>query len=342
MNAPRIALPLLALAFAAGCSRQPDAAADPVAGLPPAKVQIATVRVEVLPEPTEVTGTVRPLQHATVAAKVMGNIEELPVSLGQRVKAGDLLLKISAAEISAKVLQAQSQLNMARRDLDRERDLLTKNASTPDMVKGLEDRFTMTQAMVREAEVMLGYTTLTAPFDGVVARKMASPGDLAAPGMPLLEVEGTEVFQVEAGVPDSLSGYISVGTELPVAVPSAAASFVGKVVELSSSADPVSHTVQVKISVPADAQVRSGEFARIQVSGHPIRTLMVPKSAVSIRGQIERVFVFNNGRALLRLVKTGVAQNDRIEVLSGLDEGEQIVANPPVALCEGQRLEVAP
>src|SRR5664279_5515035 len=156
MKPVRIITPLLAVALIAGCSRHEETAANAAANLPLASVRLAIVHVENVPTFTEVTGTVRPVQRAMIAAKVMGAIEELPVALGQRVKAGDLLVKISAGEISAKVVQAQSQLNMARRDLERERDLLSKNASTAEMVKGLEDRFAMTQAMVGEAETMLG------------------------------------------------------------------------------------------------------------------------------------------------------------------------------------------
>ncbi|MBM3854513.1 MAG: biotin/lipoyl-binding protein, partial [Verrucomicrobia bacterium] len=148
------------LAFFAGCGKpdSPVAPADSAAALPPAKVRVATARMENLPVTTEISGTIRPVQRAQIAAKVMGTIDELPVTLGQRVAAGDLLVKISAAEIGARVAQAQSQLNVARRDLERERALLAKGASTADLVRGLEDRFAAMQAMVREAEVMLGYT----------------------------------------------------------------------------------------------------------------------------------------------------------------------------------------
>jgi RND family efflux transporter MFP subunit len=277
-----------------------------------------------------------------IAAKVMGTIDEMPVTLGQRVKTGDLLVKVSAGEISAKVLQAQAQLNMATRDLDRERELLTKNASTADMVKGLEDRFAMTQAMVREAEVMLGYTAVRAPFDGVVARKMANAGDLAAPGQPLLEIEGTDVFQIEAGVPDSLTTRLSVGATLTVEVPGSGASFSGQLVELSSAADAFARTVQAKISIPPDASVRSGQFARVLVPGTSVRGLFVPKSAVSTLGQMERVFIEQNKRTVLRLVKTGAVRGDRVEILSGVAEGEQIVQVPTANLREGQSLEVQP
>lgn len=342
MNSARLVLPILSFAFIAGCAKHPESTVDAAAGLPPAKVHLIVAHIEESPFLTEVSGTVKPVQRAMIAAKVMGTIDEMPVTLGQRVKAGDLLVKISAGEISAKVLQAQAQLNMATRDLDRERDLLTKNASTADMVKGLEDRFAMTQAMVREAEVMLAYTSVRAPFDGVVARKMANAGDLAAPGQPLLEVEGTDVFQIEAGVPDSLATRLAVGATLTIEVPGSSASFSGQLVELSSAADAFARTVQAKISIPPDASVRSGQFARVLVPGTPVRALFVPKSAVSTLGQMERVFVEQNKHAVLRLVKTGAVRGDRVEILSGVAEGEQIVQVPPANLREGQSLEVQP
>lgn len=342
MNSARLVLPILSFALIAGCAKHPESTVDAAAGLPPAKVHLTVAHIEESPFLTEVSGTVKPVQRAMIAAKVMGTIEEMPVTLGQRVKAGDLLVKISAGEISAKVLQAQAQLNMATRDLDRERDLLTKNASTADMVKGLEDRFAMTKAMVREAEVMLAYTAVRAPFDGVVARKMANAGDLAAPGQPLLEVEGTDVFQIEAGVPDSLATHLAVGATLTVEVPGSGASFSGQLVELSSAADAFARTVQAKISIPPDASVRSGQFARVLVPGTPVRALFVPKSAVSTLGQMERVFVEQNKRAVLRLVKTGAVRGDRVEILSGVAEGEKIVQVPTGNLREGQSLEVQP
>lgn len=334
---------LPALVLLAGCTK--PAAADAAAGanLPPAKVQTAAVSAENVAGLTEVTGTVRPVQRAQLAAKLMGAIEEMPVTLGQAVRTGDLLVKISAGEITARLAQAQAQLNVARRDLDRERDLLPKGASTADMVRGLEDRLTMTQAMVREAEVMLGYAEIRAPFDGVIARKSAHPGDLAAPGMVLVEIEGAADFQVEAAVPDSLAAGLVRGAPFTVELPAAKLTFTGALAELSSAADSQSRSVLVKISVPAGTAVRSGEFARVRVPGAAVSTLLIPAAALSPLGQMERVFVAGPGsRAVLRLVKSGTVHGDRIEILSGLDAGERVVVNPPAGLREGQTLEILP
>ncbi len=345
MKLSSLLLPAAALALLAGCSKHgaPAAATDPAAALPPAKVRVATLRAENLPTLSEITGTIRPVQRAQLAAKVMGTIDELAATLGQRVRAGDLLVKISAGEIIARVAQAQSQLNVARRDLERERDLLGKGASTADMVRGLEDRLALTQAMVREAEIMLGYATIRAPFDGVVSRKLANIGDLASPGFPLLELEGSGAFQVEAAVPDSLAAKLASGTTLSVEVPAAGLSFNAPLAELSPAADSSARSVLARFTVPAGTAVHSGQFARVQVPGAPVRMLLAPTAALAVLGQMERIFVAaENNRAVLRLVKSGATRADHIEILAGLDDGERVVVAPPASLREGQTLEILP
>lgn len=333
----------LAVVLLASCSRPPAPELARAPSLPTIKVRVATVRAETVPRLTEITGTVRPVQRAQLAAKLMGVIEEMPITLGQRVRRGDPLVTISAGEINARVTQAQSHFNQSRRDLERERDLLTKGASTADTVRGLEDRFAAAQAMVREAEVMLGYTKIRAPFDGVIARRLAQAGDLASPGQLLLEIEGSAGFEVEAGVPDSLAGALVVGAPITVELPTPGVALTGRLAEVSPAADAGARTVAVKIALPANAAVRSGQFARIQFSGTPVRILFAPAAAVSAAGQMERVFVAATGdRAVLRLVKTGAPRGDRIEILSGLDDGERVVVGAPAGLHEGQPLEILP
>lgn len=338
-------LPLLsavALAALAACSRH-EAPAGATATLPPMPVRTVVVHTEEVPVLTEITGVIRPVRRATLAAKVMGSIAELPVALGQRVAAGDVLLRISAAEISARLAQAQAGLDQAQRDLARERDLLPKHASTAEMVRNLETRVTVAEAQVREAQTMLGYAELRAPFDGFVARKYAETGDLASPGMPLLEIEGADAFQVEAGIPDSLAGSLAPGTTVEVAVASAHVTFTAPLAELSSAADPNAHTVTAKFTVPAGTVVRSGQFATVQVPGAPARVLLAPATAVSREGQMERIFVVGDDhRAVLHLVKTGAVRGDRVEILAGLDDGERVVSPLPAGLREGQPLEATP
>ena len=329
----------LAALTAAGCSR-PDAPAAATA-LPAVKVRVSAVQAADLPQLAEVTGTVRPIQRATLSARTMGAIVELPVALGQRVRAGELLARIAAEDTAARVTQAKSRLSLVKRDLGRERDLLAKGASTAETVRALEDSLAGLEAAVREAEVLLGHAELRAPFDGVIARRPANLGDIAFPGRALLEIEGSDGFEIEADLPETFAATLRTGTALDCRVESLR--FSGAIRELSSAADPATRSVVAKIAVPTGTAVRSGQFARLEVPTAPRRTLLVPAESVTPIGQMERVFVVGEGnRAILRLVRTGARRGDAVEVLAGLEAGERVLAAPAATLREGQPLEVLP
>jgi RND family efflux transporter MFP subunit len=341
----RLVRPILAaagLGLAAGCGRPPvPGAASPT--LPPMPATVTPVRAAELSPLLEVTGTVRPLRRALLAAKAMGTLAEFPVVLGQRVRAGDVLARIAAEELEARLAQARSGLNQLQRDLARERGLLAKGASTADVVRSLEDRLVGAQAQVAEAEVFAGYATLRAPFDGVVARKLAEAGDLASPGLPLLELGSAAEFQIEVALPATLAAPLAVGTALPVTLPASGLRFSATVAELSSAADAAARSVLARLDVPAGTAVRAGDFVRLEVPAAPVRTLLVPATAVSSFGQMERVFVVTaDGRAGLRLVRTGARRGAELEILAGLDAGERIVAAPAPTLRDGQPLEIRP
>ena len=329
----------LLLVLIAGCARHETSNA--VVPLRPIRVRVAQVQAEDLPQFTEITGTVRPVRHAVLASKVTGAISELPITLGQRIQSGEVLVKIFSADLAARVTVARAQLNVARRDSDREQDLLAKGASTAQTVRDLQDRVTSSEATVRDAEVQLGYTEIRAPFDGVIAQKMVNAGDFASAGQPLLEVEGTTDFEVEAFIPHSLAVALAIATALDCNAGDV--SFIGSLREISSTADANTRSVGVKIAVPAGTAVRSGEFTRIRVPGATVRTLLVPATAVSLSGQMERVFVVGeSNRATLRLVKTGASRADRVEILAGLTANDRVVLAAPAGLRDGQPLEVQP
>lgn len=290
-----------------------------------------------------ITGTVRPVRRVVIAAKVTGLIEKLPITLGQTLAPGDLVVQLAADDLSARLEQARTQLAQAQRDLDRDIRLAAGGAATEDTVKIAMDRVALGEAALREAETTLGFATLRAPFASVVSRRFVYGGDLATPGLPLVELEGTDAFEIEVPVPDSLAANLTPGTSLSVVLPPTNTEFKGPVAEVSSAADSGARSVLAKISVPASTKVRSGQVARVLLPTKSTRTLLVPSRAVSVYGQIERVFVVSTEkRASLRLVKTGAIVGDRVEIVSGLDADERIVVSPPATLRDGQPLTFSP
>ena len=331
----------LTLLVAAGCRQPPEA--PNAKSLPPAAVRVFTVAQKPARLQQEMTGTVEAVEQATIAAKVTGVIEELPVALGAAVPKGALLVRIAAGETNARLSQAEARLGQAKRNLERERRLLAKDASTPETVRSLEDALRVAEAGYREAKTIYGYTVITAPFAGTIARKMAHAGDLATPGQPLLVLENGGRLQVVAAVPETVVPQLKIGDSVPVSIPAAGYEGKGTVAEIASASDVATRSAVMKLAIADGAALRSGQYARLILPGTAAaETLLVPATAVGRMGQMERLFVVQEATAHLRLVRTGDRYGDQVEILAGLTPGEQVVVQGGDHLVDGQPLRIVP
>ena len=189
---------------------------------------------------------------------------------------------------------------------------------------------------------MLGYTKLIAPFDGIVTRKLADVGDLAAPGKPILEMEDPRALRFEADVPEALIGSVKLGAKLPVRVSAVAAPIESTVVEIAPVADAASRTFLVKLDLPPAEGTRSGQFGRVWVTTGESQTIGVPAAALIVRGQVETVFVAEKGYAQLRIVRTGKCTDGEVELLSGIAPGESVIIEGAEQLRDGQPITLKP
>jgi membrane fusion protein, multidrug efflux system len=304
-------------------------------------VKVVVAEKVARPVTEEVVGSVRTRLRAVIEAKVSGRIASMPVVLGQQVREGDLLAEIDAREIQARLEQAEAQNEQASKDLERMRVLARKEVASRQDLDAAEAKASVAEAALREARTMLGYARVTAPFDGVVSRRLAEVGDLAAPGRPLLEVEDRGELRFEADVPEALIGMVAGGDEIEVGIPAAGETFLGKVVEVSPTADAASRTFLVKLDLPSSPALRAGQFGRAAVPVGEAESIRVPTDALVRRGQMEIVFVEEGGKAVLRLVRIGKEFPDGVEVLAGLSEGDRVVVGGVGGLVDGQELEVA-
>ncbi len=307
----------------------------------PITVSTAIVSEQHVPALVEVVGTLEAVERAAIAAKVSGTISAIPVVLGSRVEKGDLLVQISAEELAARLKQADAQLRQAKRNLEREQKLLAKHATTPETVKSMQDRYNLAQATYTEVDTMLGYTTITAPFTGVITGKQAHVGDLATPGRPLLRIENPTRLQVRTAVPESLVLTIHPGDLLQVNIPAAGVTTRGTVAEVAPAADPASRTAPVTLNLPAQDTLRSGQFARVLLPGAVQTGYYIPEQAIQALGQIDRVFVIKDEQVSLRLIRKGMQVDGLVEVLSGLEPGEEIVVDTTQPLINGQKVRRA-
>lgn len=332
-------LPFVFAAAAAGTGCRPDPVGvdEPVGRETSVAVGLVTRTRE--PFFQSISGTVRPRDHAVVAARAAGVVDGANFAVGQAVAAGEVLLTLRAQELTARSAQARAALDQAEREATREAQLFTQGSSTGEAARSAEDRLRAARAAFEEAQTLLGYSTVTAPFGGVVTRKLVNTGDYAAPGTPLFELEARERLRVELAVPENLP---SVPLGQSVRVNRGAGAISAVVVEATPALDPLTRTRTVILEFASSAAVESGEFVQAAWPAGEFDVIRAPLNAVRSIGQIERVFVVTDGRAMLRIVKTGARSDTHVQIVSGLVGGERVVLSPPPGLRDGHAVDVTP
>jgi RND family efflux transporter MFP subunit len=318
------------------------------------------------------TGTVRARETAIVSAQVMGRIQQVLVSAGDSVRAGqtlvvldDAALRASANQSQAAVKAAQGQqaaaqtdVNLAASTLGRYQQLQAEKSVSPqemdEVARRAEAAAARLDAMRAQTEsardqangaaAMLSYTRLRAPFSGVVTARMADPGTMASPGVPLLQVDQAGALQLQTSVDESAISAIHKGMKVQLKIDGAgAATFAGAIAEINAAADPTSHSFLVKIDLPSSSQLRAGMYGTAEFPNGLPQAILIPQSSVVSRGSLVCVYVLDSRRiAQLRYVTLGAAQGNLIEVLSGISAGERLVDAPADRDLAGKRIEVQP
>ena len=201
-------------------------------------------------------------------------------------------------------------------------------------------RIETARAELASVQVMQGYAKIAAPISGVVTVKHADVGSLAAPGAPLLTLEDSRRYWLEAAVPDSQAAVIRRGQILRVDVEASGLATTAVVSEIVPSADPTTRTTQVRLDLPASPRLRSGLFGRAWVPVGRRQAIRVAREAVVERGQLQGVYVIGQDNiARFRLVRTGAASQGAVEILSGLTGGELVVVAGTERVTDGARIE---
>ena len=358
----------LSLAVLAGCSSEPKQAAQ----APAEKVRdVTVVQIEKVnvPDYVEATGTVRATLTAQLASQVMGTITGMNVHEGSAVRQGQVLVTLDAAQPQASYQRASAALagseqSIAAADADyalaeatmkRYQMLYDKKSVSPQEYDEVKTKLAAAKARrdaahagraeadaaVAEAKTVVGFSRIRAPFNGVVTAKLADVGAMAAPGVPLLIVEDQGQFRLEATVDESKMGAVRLGESVPVVIDALGdREFTGKVVQIVPVADPASRSFVVKVELPAEEQIRSGLFGRAKFARGQKNTILIPQTAVLNRGQLQAVYVVGKDQlASLRYVTLGAPSGQQVEVLSGLQDGDQIVAQAGDRELSGKQIE---
>jgi membrane fusion protein, multidrug efflux system len=236
-----------------------------------------------------------------------------------------------------------SKKSISNQEFDEASARLKSTQASFDMARAkrsqLDSKLAQVEQEIRAARIMRDYTRIAAPFSGMVTAKSVEPGNLAAPGAPLLSIERDGTYRLEASVDESKLPFVKPGQTVDVALEALDRRLTSRVSEIVPAVDASSRAYTVKIDLPPLPDVRSGMFGRAWFPIGSRKVVTIPAAALVERGQLQSVFVIDDGIARNRLITTGKRKLNTLEVLSGLSEGDKVVSPIPSGLADGVRVE---
>ncbi|MBI5483821.1 MAG: efflux RND transporter periplasmic adaptor subunit [Deltaproteobacteria bacterium] len=364
-----VSIMLTAAVAVGGCSKKRETETREKA--PPAVVKgtaSETVKISAIAETVEVAGTVRARTSAVVSARIPASVSVLKVREGDRVRKGQLLAQLEALENQANaavatagtdearqgVEESQSRKKLADATFERYHKLFSERAiSRQEFDIKQSEKELAAQALAR-AEARLkqaeerskavssisDYTRILAPISGIITSKPVGLGGTVFPAQPLMTIEDDSSYLFELAVPESLATSVKPGSPVQVTLDALGSSFEAAIAEIVPAVDPASRTFTAKIALERKG-VKSGMFGRATIgmatAGNGIT---LPKKALFERGAMAAVWVLDRDNiARMRIIKAGRAVGERLEILSGLSEGERVVVSGVEKISEGVKVE---
>lgn len=325
---------------------------------PPMTVEMAKVGRGRITATLTVVGNLIGEQTVDVAPRVNGRITSINVKLGDRVRRGQVIAKIEDREIveqlnqaqashqvaEANIRQREADLNLAKTNVERSRNLFSRQLLPKQTLDDAEARYTaavaqvdvsnaqlaQSQARLQELKINLSNTTVTSPVDGFVAKRNLDVGGFASQNTPVVGVVDISSLRLVANVVEKDLRAVSVGDRAEVEVDAyPGEKFAGRIARLAPVLDPATRTAAMEVEVPnAQFRLKPGMYARVELTiEDKENAIVIPKIALVDSEGRRGVFMPNEqNKAAFRPVTIGIENNRQAEILDGLQEGEQIVS----------------
>lgn len=309
---------------------------------------VEAVLLESLPLYESAVGAVRAVHETTIGSKLLASVMEVNVTAGQKVRAGDVLIRLDDTDLKAKLHQAEAAVasieatrDQAIADEKRYARLLPQKAVSQQEYEKIvaakqtaEANLQQAKAVLNESQAALDWATIRSPIDGTIIDKKVEVGDMVSPGQILVTLFDPLRMQLVASVRESLVYQLQEGQDIGVKIDALDKLCTGTISEIVPESHAHSRSFQVKVTGPCPPGIYSGMFGRIEIPLGEEKVLLIPSRAVQHVGQLQLVSVVTGDRVVQRSIRTGRRFEDNVtdrpsgeevEVLSGLQEGEEIV-----------------
>ena len=302
----------------------------------------AIARAERLVSQINALGTARANEAVEVTSKVSNTVTAVRFTDGQRVQKGQVLVELDSAQARADLAAAEAASAESASQVKRSRELIASRVISESQFEQLEATMKANDARVAAARSRVDDTVIRAPFTGRVGLRRVSLGSLINPGATITTLDDLSVIKVDFSVPENFLAGLRDG--LKVTATAAAfpgRDFLGTVTGVDSRIDPVSRSVTVRALVPnADLALKPGMFLNVTLARDEHQALMVPEAALVPEQSRQFLYVIEEGRATRREVRIGGRQPGRVEIVSGLKAGEQVIVEGTQKVREGGEVRV--
>ena len=303
---------------------------------------IVPVREITRPLSEPAAGTIHAVHKTTIGSKLLSRVVEVNLKAGDKIRKGDVLIRLDDSDLRAKLQQANAAVTSAEAvrtqavaDERRYAQLVKSRTISREeydrvvaTLQSAEANLRGAEAAVNETQATLDWATIRSPIDGVVIDKEVYTGDMVTPGQQLVTLFDPTQMQLVASVRESLAQELQLGQSIEVQIKGLSKRCQGTISEIVPEAQSASRSFQVKVTGPCPPGIYTGMFGRIFIPLADERVLVIPRRAVQSVGQLQLVDVIDDGKPARRAIRTGRTFGDDVEVLSGLDKGEQVVVPP--------------
>ena len=315
-------------------------------GRGPVPVIVTEVAFENWEQNIQAIGSLKANEQVELTTSVSGKVENINFTDGQQVKKGSILLQIDAGEERADLEAAKSLLNETKRQYERSRELRKQGATSQSVLDGHRREFETAKAQVGVVQARLEDRTIRAPFSGHIGLRQVSPGSFMQGGDKIAILTDNSTVRLDFSVPETLLSFLKEGLDVQAtsrAYPQD--TFSGKISALESYVDPLTRSVGVRAVLPNDdGKLNAGMMMVVQISLPVRQTIVIPEVAIVQEGAKKFVYVVNEEAQPPVAIKTDVNLGSRkegvVEVIDGLNEGEQVIIHGVIKLADQRPINV--
>lgn len=290
------------------------------------------------------SGSVTSDHRVSISSRISGYIRELSVREGDKIKKGDVLVRVDPVNAKQALFQAEADLADAKADLQRYQSLFKDRAISKQQLDRAKLRFKVAKSQAVQARNQLDYAEVISPVTGVVVEKRLSQGDLAQPGAAILSIEDPTSLLINTYVSEQYISDLHNGDQVEVEIPSIKKVIGGQIRQVVEAADAVSHQFLIKVALQQDSNVHPGMYARVGFKLGKRQALAIPNAAIVERAGLFGVYIVDQkGIARYRQIRKGNQIDEKLtEVLAGLQAGDMIAWSGEPAIRTGMTVQAKP